>query len=348
MRRLTRPEEAESGAINVLMAVGMVVLLGFTALAVDVGVLYSERAQLHNAADAAAIATAQRCARNAADADCSTTSLLAAELTDRNALDGLNNLQSVVIDKAGGTVTVTAGAEEAGGQPNRISLFFANALGIGSAEVAARSTAAWGSPVAGRTAFPLAVSICQVENRIDGAIQRLQAHGTGANSSCGYGPSGAPVPGGFGWLTQDPGVCGGQVDLALSEGGSDPGNNEPPNCGGVLTQWANEITAGRDVVILIPVFNQVTGTGVDARYRLVAFAAFTVAGWKFSGGTTVPTAFRNTAAHVGSTVECVGSCRGIIGTFVKYVSLDEGYTLGPTHRYGATIVRLISLGAEQE
>ena len=49
---------SRSGAVIVLVAVLLVVLLGFTVLAVDVGYMYNTRAELQNAADAAAMAAA--------------------------------------------------------------------------------------------------------------------------------------------------------------------------------------------------------------------------------------------------------------------------------------------------
>lgn len=339
LRRVTSGN-AESGAVNVIMVILMTALLGFAAIAVDVGMVYAERSQLQNGADAAALAVAQECARNLASAECAPTSPAAHSLSNQNALDGLSNVHSVTLDKSRGEVAVTLGAKESGASANSVSLFFARALGFDSTEVGTRSKAVWGSPIAGRTAFPLAVSVCQVENRINGALQRLQAHGSGANANCNYGPSGQSVPGGFGWITPEPNVCGGYIDLALSEGGSDPGNNEPSNCSATLQKWANEINAGRGVTILLPVFNKVTGTGTSAIYGLTAFAAFNVVGWKFSGSDSLPATFHNTAAYVGSAQECVGSCRGVIGKFITYVSLDDGYTLGPNHRYGASIVRL--------
>lgn len=326
--------------MSIIVAVLMVALLGFAALAVDVGLLFSERAQLQNGADASALAVAQECARDLAGAQCVPTSTLAQSLSDQNAADGLSNVRSVILDKSRGEVTATLAAEESGAPANSVSLFFARALGFDSTEVGAHSKAVWGSPIAGRTAFPLAVSICQVENRIGGGLQRLQGHGSGANAACNYGPSGQSVPGGFGWLSPEPGVCGGYVDLALNESGAEPGNNEPPNCAATLQRWASEINAGREPTVLIPVFNQVTGTGSSAVYKLTAFAAFSVAGWKFSGGEALPATFHNTASYVGAAKECIGSCRGIIGKFIRYVSLDDGYTLGPTHRFGASIVRM--------
>lgn len=333
----------EDGGVSVIVALLMVVLLGFTALAVDTGVLYSERAQLQNGADASAIAIAQKCSGSLSDTGCSSTSPLASSFANQNALDGLSKVQSIALDTAARKVTVRISASETGAAANSISLYFARALGITSAEVGARSSAVWGSPKAGRTAFPLSFSICQVRDKIDGGLQLLQDKGKNVNPDCLYGPSGAAVEGGFGWLVQDPGVCGGTIDLTVSEGGSDPGNNAPGNCAGVLQKWGAEITAGREVTVLLPVFNTTSGTGNGAVYGMVAFAAFRVTGWKFSGESSLPNTFQNrasTTTGVTSATECHGECRGIIGRFVKYVSLADGYTLGPVDAYGATIVRM--------
>ncbi|MET3173733.1 UNVERIFIED_ORG: Tfp pilus assembly protein PilX [Arthrobacter sp. UYCu721] len=351
MRRLTtRGKTDERGAITVIVALLMVVLLGSVAIAVDVGVIYSERAQLQSGADAAAIGMAQKCARDASSDLCSTTSTLATSLANQNALDGISKVHSIALDKTARTLTVQTTAKESGGTDNSVSLFFADVLGVPTKEVGARASAVWGSPNAGRTAFPLAFSICQVKGHVDGSLQLLQDHGDRASIGCNYGPSGAAVAGGFGWLAPDDGKCGGTIDLALSEGGSDTGNNAPTHCSTELNRWASEITAGREITVLLPVFNKVTGTGSGAVYGLVSFAALKVTGWKFSGGdgkgpddNSLPFTFRNhisTAAGVTKATECKGACRGIIGSFVKYVSLADCYTLGPVDEYGATIVRM--------
>jgi uncharacterized membrane protein len=49
---------SERGQALILLAVSLVVLLGFTALAIDGSLLYSDRRQLQTAADAAALAGA--------------------------------------------------------------------------------------------------------------------------------------------------------------------------------------------------------------------------------------------------------------------------------------------------
>ncbi|MGO4190668.1 pilus assembly protein TadG-related protein [Arthrobacter sp. YAF17] len=341
MQRLKpRQGDGERGAVSVLVAILMVTLLGFTAVAVDVGMLYAERTQLRNGADAAAFAIAQKCARDVNDPDCSATSDLARSLANSNAGDGASNVKAVNLDKVAGTVTVTAGAQEPGKEPNSVSLFFARAMGINGAEVNAGATVQWGSPVAGPTAFPLTFSICQVKDHVDGGLQLLVSHGKKADADCNYGPSGAPVPGGFGWIKRTSGTCDGIISLAAGAA-SDPGNSYPGACDDLMRKWADTITAGNDVTVLLPVFNAVTGTGAGAGYKLISFASFKVTGWNFSGGNKLPTSFHNKSPFVPTSLNCENSCTGIIGSFIRYVSLADGYTLGVTPEdFGTDIVRL--------
>lgn len=338
----------QRGAVSVLVAILMVTLLGFTAVAVDVGLLYSERAQLQNGADAAAVAMAQECARDSSSTDCSTTSPLAVGLANRNALDGMSDVFAIELNKAAQKVSVTTSAKETDGAKNSVSLFFANAFGIASAEVGARSSAVWGSPRAGRTPFPLAFSICQVKGNVGspGPIQRLQSHstsGTGANGKCKTA-SGIEVPGGFGWLPTASNTCSSQIDLGTNSGwvNSDPGVDHPQVCSATLYKWAQELTENRKVIAYLPVFDEVSGQGTNAKFHLSSFAAFEVIGWKFTGADGLPYTFRNltsTTTGVTASTECSGSCRGVIGRFVKYVSLSEDFTLGPVDPNGALIVR---------
>jgi Flp pilus assembly protein TadG len=330
--------DGERGAISVLVAILMVTLLGFTALAVDVGMLYAERTQLRNGADSAALAIAQRCARNVDDPDCSTTSALARSLVNSNARDDASNIADLVLDKAAGTVKVTAGAQEAGQAPNRVSLFFARALGFNDAAVTAGATVQWGRPVAGPTAFPIAFSVCQVKFHVDGGMQLLVSHGSKTETTCNYGPSGAVVPGGFGWLKRASDTCAGIVN-AGAWAPTDPGNSYPGVCDDQLRAWAADITAGKDVTVLLPIFDQVEGTGSSTTYKLISFAAFVVKGWSFNGN-KFPITFHNKPPSVDAALTCDGSCTGIIGSFVHYVSLDSAYTLGTPQDFGADVVKL--------
>src|SRR3954447_8949498 len=77
MQRLMKDER---GAVAIIVALIMVGLLGFTALAVDVAAAWSEKKQLQNGADAGALAIAQACAKGA----CGTPSATAQTYADLN------------------------------------------------------------------------------------------------------------------------------------------------------------------------------------------------------------------------------------------------------------------------
>lgn len=339
MRRIAEPAGAERGSTAVVVALLMVVLLGFAAISIDVAKLYSERAQLQNGADAAALMVAHKCAKNEADPDCSAGSPMAAELADKNAVDGLSNIKSIALDKPGRTVQVTAGAKEAGAAPNNVTMFFAGVLGFPSAEVSARSKVIWGSPVKGPVPFPLTFSVCQVSGMVDGATQLLQHHASSAHSSCSLGPGGATVPGGFGWVAQPLGQCSVSVDLATNQAGSAVGNDGPSYCNETLNGWAADLAAGKKVVVLFPVFDDAIGGGSNASYHLTSFAAISVEGWKFGGTEALPLVFRN-MTNPDRRLRCEESCRGIIGKFIKYVSLSDAFKLGPLNSSGATLVKI--------
>lgn len=59
----------ERGQVLAIFAIGLVALLGFTALAIDIGRMVSERRHLQNAADAGVLAACQKLIDGASDAD---------------------------------------------------------------------------------------------------------------------------------------------------------------------------------------------------------------------------------------------------------------------------------------
>ena len=59
LTKITKLVKEESGAMAVMVAMGMTALVGFTGAAVDLGSVFSAKAELQNATDAAALAAAQ-------------------------------------------------------------------------------------------------------------------------------------------------------------------------------------------------------------------------------------------------------------------------------------------------
>ncbi|PPB49294.1 pilus assembly protein TadG [Arthrobacter pityocampae] len=333
---IARQRRDERGAISVIVALTMVVLLGFAAVAIDVGMVYAERAQLQNGADAASIATAQECALMATDVDCTGIPVIARSLVNSNALDDRSNIKDFVINRSTRKVTVITGALKNGQAPNHVSLIFAKTFGITSTEVNASSTAEWGSPVSGPAPFPITFSECELKDGPGWQVveYRKKSDGTPA---CAGGP-----PGGFGSLDHVSGKCEAIIDISKAASGSNTGNNGAPlYCTSLLTEWRTKIEAGTPPIGLFPIYDKVTDSGSNGVYHLIGFAAFEVHGWKLKqeGSSGFPDSFRDNyyPGYKCSSVKCVG----IIGRFVKMVSLDDAYTLGafnPT--MGTAVVRL--------
>lgn len=325
MRRLGKVSaegNGERGAVSILVAILMVTLLGFAALAVDVGMLYAERTQDQNGSDAVALMIAQKCAKDISDADCSTSSPLARSLANGNAPDGASNIAALVLDKAARTVKVTVGAQEAGKTPNRVSLFFARAMGFSSAEVTATSRVQWGTPSTGTILLPLAIAQCKlnlVPRSLAGAEQVLDMDSGG----CGE------IPGGFGWITDSDAKCGvtltaGQANSAGAWFTSNTGASAPGEC------TAADMSKMNDQTVLFPLYDVAAGNGSSGKYYVKGFAAFHVTGYRFA----------NYSWSLSGTLKN----KTIRGYFVRYVSLSDAFELGAAPDYGTAIVRL-TIGA---
>ncbi|WEO78006.1 pilus assembly protein TadG-related protein [Cryobacterium sp. SO2] len=311
----------EHGAVAVIVAVSMVVLLGFTALAIDTGALYAERAQLQNGADAAALAVAQDCAKGA----CGNIQATAQSFANASANDGAAAVSVTAPSTAAPTtVRVQTSTKDGATGAGTLALSFAPVLGIDSKAVAASATASWGSPASGPAMLPLAFAECAFART---GVQVITTGGTtGSSATCPLvNGSGTPLPGGFGWLDDPTGTCRATVNIATSAAmSSDTGANLPTGCAAVLT-------AALGKTVLLPVFSSATGSGSGGSYTIRGWAAFKLLGWRF------PSSSYNNNTYTGA--RCTGSCKGVIGEFVSFVSLDDRFTTGGPN-LGASIVTL--------
>lgn len=325
----------ERGAATIVVAGLMVVLLGFAALAIDVGALYAEKAQLQNGADAAALAIATDCANG----NCGDSTATANSFANSNANDGSSG--SAVSFPASTTVRVVTNARDDGSGANSFSLYFARVLGMDTATVDAAAEAKWGAPNAATT-LPWTVSECVFKKYLS-PTQLASLNSTGnfsgdptpthillrydenAPTMPGCAAQNGYQPGGFGWLVTNAG-CSTNVSVNATVNGQ-TGNHFPnaAACDAVLSTIMDEPA-------LIPLFKTATGNGSNAKYTLIGFAAFQVTGYKFSGSGAVldPLA-----------PNCSGNCRGLQGYFSRFVSLEEGSQIGGTvPNYGASVVTL--------
>lgn len=301
----------ERGAVGVVVALLMVPLIGFAAIAIDLSASWAQKEQLQTGADAGALAIAQDCARGI----CGSPSLTAQSLATLN----MNS------DAATATVTELTSSRVTVRNSGARDFWFAPILGVDSSAINTRATVTWGAPVGGTALLPLAFSWCEWQAQTGGAMPsgttaRTILFPKSSDAPCS-GPSGLPVPAGFGWLATDANKC--QTTSAIS--GiiqSDPGNSVPSTCS------TSDLVAQHGRTVLMPIFDQVSGTGSGATYRVYAYAAFTLTGYHFGGQNTWNS-------------PCGGSARCIRGYFTKLVAVSDAFTYGAgAPNLGASIVTL--------
>ena len=146
----------ERGAVGVVVALLMVPLIGFAAIAIDVSAMYAERQQLQSGADAGALAIAQDCGRGA----CGSTGQTAQTFATSN------------LNKASSTATVTSlTAPQVTVRNTGIKQhWFAPVLGVTLTSISASATVAWGSPTGGTAELPLAILLCEWRKQTGGGM----------------------------------------------------------------------------------------------------------------------------------------------------------------------------------
>jgi Flp pilus assembly protein TadG len=307
----------DRGAVSVVVALLMVPLLGFAAIAIDVSAMYAERQQLQTGADAGALAIAQDCGRGV----CGTPSQTAQGLATDNLNRGVPT--ATVTSQTASQVTVrNVGVKQH---------WFAPVLGVDSSTLTASATAAWGSPTGGTAVLPLAFSLCEWRKQTGGGmpsgttpttIYLTKSSASDIATPDCTGPSGNLVPGGFGWLTTNAGSC----QTTSTIGGilnSDPGNSVPSSCSNALLSGSVGNT------VLLPLFDVYAGSGSNATYTIYGYAAFRLTGYHFGGQNSTNPA------------PCNGEKRCISGYFTKFVDISEAFTYGAGGpQLGASIVRL--------
>jgi hypothetical protein len=310
----------ERGATAVMVALLMVPLLGFGALAVDGAAMYSEHQQLQNGADAGALAIGEDCA--------------AGECGDMQATaDSLTGANYAAVGSEHGTPVVTLGDHEVTVlNPSVKDHWLAPAIGIDSSDLDASATVRWGGPASGTSMLPLAFSWCEFEKQTGGGLPSETTPWTiyftksspaiAGTPDC-TGPSDNIVPGGFAWLDPDAGVCGATTEadgtVYSSTGNSVPGTCSPEYVALLLGK-----------TVLLPIFEESGGTGANAWYRVYGYAAFTLTGYNFAG------------QYKSSPAPCSGSDRCIRGYFTQFVDSTDDFDYGPTAPdLGGRVVSLV-------
>jgi hypothetical protein len=367
----------DSGAAATLVAVLLAggVLLGMTALVVDVGLLYTEREELLSGADAAATAVALDCALSRPQCADDLAAGVAVGYAGLNARDGVSDATvcghvpgrlSECTDDLVGNLTDCLGERPTDGTryvevrtttrlpdgdtllPPRLAQAFVS--GYEGTTVGACARVGWGSPGEG---IAVTISACEFDNATrrdedpepdlapppppdpDPSYEVVIKLHT-IDPECEAPPPGFDGPGGFGWLEGTD--C--RVDLEERADGiwyfTIPGARAPADCrnGDGDEDTVDTLSDYREhkTVLLIPVFNDVRGTGANLEYHLASVEAFVLTGYHLPGldeGSNLP----------GSTItECTGEDFCIYGYFTTDVSSGP---IGPLPGFGVAVLKTI-------
>jgi Flp pilus assembly protein TadG len=304
MRWLTRDAgrriDDEGGAVAIIVALLLTVLLGSAAFAVDMSSMHLQRRQHQVSADAGALAIAQDCARGECPAD---ENARAAEYTAANEAGNgtpgnFGASASVAEYPASGTVRVTVSGEN---QP-----IFRQILQQGPTDIAASATAIWGSPSRLDSVLPITFSVCEYEYYAQaglapqppykpnppnsyppaslevGLLMRTPQWET-TGITCARGPAGQIAAGSFSWLTTASGSC--KTSTAVDQWFDGDTGNAPQdtnNCRPAFETY-------RDSVVYLPIYSAIARnsdgsgglpTGTNAWFYIDSYVAFYLTGYE--------------------------------------------------------------------
>lgn len=358
MRRLKDAQnEQERGAAGVLVAVTMLVLIGAGALAVDVGQIYAERAQLQNAADSGALAVVEACYESPCSQDDAET--IAGSLANANSNDGESNVAEVDLSVAN---HVTVRTTTQSGSNSFLTKMFASALDAPAVTVGAHATATFLYPPTGVSVLPLVFATCEFVD--DGQPHKILTHsgsvggpgpdkegpakesddkgkGKEKDDSAETGPknpadcnstnpSGQIVPGGFAWLNPNRDVeCEVRATVGEWSDGSE-GLAIPTECKDVFDPDATPSL--KDRTVALPVYAYTCEgmdkcTGSHTKYMIEKWAGFKIERWNFPGHSYDP-----------SPGVFAGGETGLYGTFVGYAADPALFTGGSSTPNGNVVV----------
>lgn len=134
-----------------------------------------------------------------------------------------------------------------------------------------------GPPYTGSPAYP---SDPSTYGNFPSYEHTIYLHDTSGSAHCNAGPSGADLPGGFGWLDPTSGLgCLTRLD-GNNYVSTSTGNSIPSPC---------DLATLRNTVVLIPIYNELNGTGSNVTYHVWKFAAFYITGyWAPGAANRVP------------------------------------------------------------
>lgn len=276
VRRPRPSPDSDGGAVAVVVALTLTLLMGFAALAVDAGQLWTQRRALVKATDAAALDAAQQAA---------TGSGACAVVPGRLAANTPADAAGCTQGSAGAASWVRVEASRT------VDFAFAPVFGAADTVVNAASTARWGTAAAATGLRPFGACALHPD------LQQVAAGGPGGpirlEIEPGPGTDGCAedAPGQFLWWDFDGGanatsqlrawlLDGYDGEIAVGdEVEGDPGRR-------AALESTLRILADRGLEVVVPLYDDLRGPGANARYRVAGFLGAVVTDAKIGGAGT--------------------------------------------------------------
>ena len=330
-------QRGERGQGLVLFVLAAGVLFGFTALAIDVGVILQQRRSMQNAADAAALAGAVELPQNPLLAQAKAEEWAANNGVDTAAGDEID----VTVDVLENSVTVSVHREQ--------GFIFGRALGLLSVDVHADATARAGSPPMMAGILPFGVLESEINYAGTPTVIKFDAHGgeDGNRGILAIDGTGASIYEDSVTDGASTTVCAvSQPSCADPVVSSEPGNVIGATRDGINYRLDNTITQcdefsevlksnGNGTYMVTPDCNPFTGATGSLRLVLIPVVD------TFCEGSCEVTIQYFTVMFLEGLETCIGAECQVKGTFVKAV-FDPSTDLGELEPGGGVkFVRLV-------
>jgi hypothetical protein len=277
--------KSSCGQAYVLTILFLLVLLAMAAAVLDVGSWYRAHRSLQATVDAAALAGAQALPEDTGEA-----SALASEYAEKN---GGGTMDVTFSTKTFPNDTITVEGERPA--PG----FFSKVFGVETITVRTDASARAGFPVAVKWVAPIVVHIdhpmlqdCDPAPCTDPTTLEYQNLNDTGKGSGGGKDGGNDAAGSFGFinLTGDGGVGSNELGNWITDGFDEylyANQNYNVSTGNPFSSTNIEDALGakmtEGLALLFPIYDTLTGTGDNAQYHIVGFAAFVITDIDFQG-----------------------------------------------------------------
>jgi Flp pilus assembly protein TadG len=276
LRRSTRADER--GAVAVMAAIVMVLLMGLAALALDSGNGWQTRRSLVTATDAAALAAAETYAQNGNGCSGVPSMFVGANVSSAS-VTACNRT-----DLGPGAAAVTVQAKVP------LHYTFAGIIGVGDRDVHSSTTAAYGQPLGVTGLRPLGLCNASV-----GYAQWLASGMTTPftvtiNYSKGSpGDCGANVPGNWGVQDFDGGANSNNDTKNWIQNGYPGLVTAPGSIPGDTGAFSNSLASALATLVAsgeafqLPVFDSASGNGSNAQFHVIGFVSVVLVDFQANG-----------------------------------------------------------------